>query len=180
MQQALSRASLLRGGHHRDHVPFVQKLWPLSMLRNGFPTRANHYRRCVVDLPLSGRVIRLVVIARRFRCAVSKNGMPVKQIVRQTGHSRTLVRQVIRRERNNVFRTRQSALDFASAMARRSVGIRLSKRSRTLAALVSARLPGLAAGRRRTGASSVINFYVRIFDNISSSVLMASLCSWKR
>jgi transposase len=43
--------------------------------------------------------------------ALSKNGMAIKQIVRQTGHSRRLVRQVIRGERNDVFRTRQSSLD---------------------------------------------------------------------
>jgi transposase len=43
--------------------------------------------------------------------ALSKNGMPIKQIVRQTGHSRKLVRQVIRGERNDVSRTRQSSLD---------------------------------------------------------------------
>jgi transposase len=43
--------------------------------------------------------------------ALSKSGTPIKQIVRQTGHSRKLVRQVIRGERTDVFRTRQSSLD---------------------------------------------------------------------
>jgi transposase len=43
--------------------------------------------------------------------ALSKSGMAIKQIVCQTGHSRKLVRQVIRGERNDVFRTRQSSLD---------------------------------------------------------------------
>ena len=43
--------------------------------------------------------------------ALSKNGIPIKQIVRQTGHSRKLVRQVVRGERHDVFRTRQSSLD---------------------------------------------------------------------
>jgi transposase len=43
---------------------------------------------------------------------LSKSGLPIKQIVRQTGHSRNLVRQVIRGERNDVFRTRQSSLDM--------------------------------------------------------------------
>ena len=37
--------------------------------------------------------------------------MPIKQIVCQTGHSRQLVRQVIRGGRNDVFRPRQSSLD---------------------------------------------------------------------
>ena len=44
--------------------------------------------------------------------ALSKSGIPIKQIVRQTGHSRKLVREVIRGERNDVFRTRQSSLDL--------------------------------------------------------------------
>src|SRR6201999_3242154 len=43
--------------------------------------------------------------------ALSKRGTPIKQIVRQTGHSRKLVRQAIRGERYDVFRTRQSSLD---------------------------------------------------------------------
>src|SRR6478736_3340354 len=42
---------------------------------------------------------------------LSKRGTPIKQIVRQTGHSRKLVRQVIRGERHDVFRTRESSLD---------------------------------------------------------------------
>ena len=42
---------------------------------------------------------------------LSKSGMAIKQIARQTGHSRKLVRQVVRGERNDVFRTRQSSLD---------------------------------------------------------------------
>jgi len=43
--------------------------------------------------------------------ALSKNGMAIKQITRQTGYSRKLVRQVIRGERSDVFRTRQGSLD---------------------------------------------------------------------
>jgi len=42
---------------------------------------------------------------------LSKGGTPIKQIVRQTGHSRKLVRQVIRGERHDIFRTRQNSLD---------------------------------------------------------------------
>ena len=43
--------------------------------------------------------------------ALAKEGVPIKRIVRRTGHSRNLVRQVIRGERTDVFRTRQSSLD---------------------------------------------------------------------
>jgi transposase len=43
--------------------------------------------------------------------ALSKSGTPIKQIVLQTGHSRKLVRQAIRGERHDVFRTRRSSLD---------------------------------------------------------------------
>src|SRR5215475_9358288 len=42
---------------------------------------------------------------------LSKGGTPIKQIVRQTGHSRKLVRQVIRGECHDVFRTRENSLD---------------------------------------------------------------------
>ena len=38
-------------------------------------------------------------------------GTPIKEIVRRTGHRRKLVRQVIRGERTDVFRLRQSSLD---------------------------------------------------------------------
>jgi hypothetical protein len=43
--------------------------------------------------------------------ALSKSGTPIKEIVRQTGYSRKLVRQAIRGERHDVFRIRQSSLD---------------------------------------------------------------------
>ena len=43
--------------------------------------------------------------------ALAKDGVPIKQIVRRTGHSRKLVRQVIRGERTDVFRTRQSSIE---------------------------------------------------------------------
>ena len=60
--------------------------------------------------------------------ALSKSGIPIKQIMRQTGHSRKLVRQVIRGERNDVFRTPAEFVGSVFAMARRSVGVRLSQR----------------------------------------------------
>jgi transposase len=43
--------------------------------------------------------------------ALAKGGVPIKQIVVRLGHSRKLVRQVIRGERQDVFRTRQSSLE---------------------------------------------------------------------
>ena len=43
--------------------------------------------------------------------ALAKDGMAIKQIVRKTGHSRNRVRQVLRGDRGDVFRTRQSSLD---------------------------------------------------------------------
>ena len=43
--------------------------------------------------------------------ALAKDGTAIKQIVRKTGHSRKLVRQVIRGDRGDVFRVRQSSLD---------------------------------------------------------------------
>jgi transposase len=43
--------------------------------------------------------------------ALYKNHLPIKEIVRRTGHSRKLVRQVVRGESMDVFRTRQSSLE---------------------------------------------------------------------
>ena len=43
--------------------------------------------------------------------ALAKDRVPIKQIVRRTGHSRKLVRQVIRGERTDIFRVRQSTID---------------------------------------------------------------------
>jgi hypothetical protein len=44
--------------------------------------------------------------------ALAKDGLPLKQIARQTGHSRGLVRQVVRGRGDDVFRIRQSSLDL--------------------------------------------------------------------
>ncbi|GAA3099288.1 hypothetical protein GCM10010520_50920 [Rhizobium viscosum] len=44
--------------------------------------------------------------------ALSKDGMTIKEIVRRTGHSRGLVRQVLRGQRNDVFRSRESSLEM--------------------------------------------------------------------
>lgn len=40
-----------------------------------------------------------------------KDGVPIKQIVRRTGHHRGTVRRIIRGERSDVFRSRQSSLE---------------------------------------------------------------------
>jgi transposase len=40
-----------------------------------------------------------------------KEGMPIKQIVKRTGHARQTVRRIVRGERNDVFRPRQSSLE---------------------------------------------------------------------
>lgn len=43
--------------------------------------------------------------------ALAKDGATIKEIVRRTGHSRGLVRQVLRGQRNDVFRSRESSLE---------------------------------------------------------------------
>ena len=43
--------------------------------------------------------------------ALSRAGVSIKQIVRSTGHSRALVRHVIRGQRSDVFRVRQNSLE---------------------------------------------------------------------
>ena len=44
--------------------------------------------------------------------AIAREGMSIKEIVRRTGHSRGLVRRVLRGERSDVFRVRESSLDI--------------------------------------------------------------------
>jgi transposase len=89
--------------------------------------------------------------------ALSKSGIPIKQIVRQTGHSRKLVRQVIRGERNDIFRTRQSSLDVHLpwlddqwASGRRN-GAELWRRLTVRGFRGSLRVVGEWATRRRRG-----------------------------
>ena len=43
--------------------------------------------------------------------ALAKDNVPIKEIVRRLGHSRQLVRRVIRGEREDIFRIRQSSLE---------------------------------------------------------------------
>jgi len=43
--------------------------------------------------------------------ALARDKVPIKEIVRRLGHSRQVVRQVVRGERQDIFRTRQSSLD---------------------------------------------------------------------
>jgi hypothetical protein len=43
--------------------------------------------------------------------AFSKDGVAIKEIVRRTGHSRGTVRRVLRGERSDVFRTRETSLE---------------------------------------------------------------------
>lgn len=43
--------------------------------------------------------------------ALSKQGLPIKQIVKRTGHSRKLVRSVLRGQRSDMFRVRQSSIE---------------------------------------------------------------------
>jgi transposase len=43
---------------------------------------------------------------------MSKNDIPIKEIVRRTGHSRGLVRKVLRGQRSDLFRVRESSLEL--------------------------------------------------------------------
>jgi hypothetical protein len=79
MQQALRRASLVPAGFVVESAFYeADKAIVTVRASNGFglcPSCGtvsrrvhSHYRRRVTDLPLSGRIVQLVVIARRFRC----------------------------------------------------------------------------------------------------------------
>ena len=44
--------------------------------------------------------------------ALSDQGIGIKEIVRRTGHSRNMVRRVLRGQRSDVFHTRQNSLEI--------------------------------------------------------------------
>jgi transposase len=64
---------------------------------------------CVEKLQYEGYLRREEAAGRIL--ALARNGAPIKDIVRRTGHSRKLVRQVVRGIATDVFRVRQSILD---------------------------------------------------------------------
>jgi transposase len=64
---------------------------------------------CAERLQYEGYLRREETIATIL--ALAKDGTAIKQIVRKTGHSRNRVRQVLRGDRGDVFRARQSSLD---------------------------------------------------------------------
>jgi hypothetical protein len=43
---------------------------------------------------------------------LAKDGITIKEIVRRTGHGRCLIRKVLRGQRTDIFRSRESSLDL--------------------------------------------------------------------
>ncbi|XRS45295.1 hypothetical protein ACN9MO_33105 (plasmid) [Ensifer sp. R-19] len=82
--------------------------------------------------------------------ALAKDGMTIKEIVRRTDHSRGLVRQVLRGQRNDVFRSRESSLEMNLEWL--DNGLPASGKALTMAAYENTALspfaPGRDAGRR--------------------------------
>lgn len=92
--------------------------------------QSRHFRRAK-DLPLSGRRVELQILVRRFRCDAVLCGRQIfaerfgdsvlaprarrtdrlDHIVKRTGHHRQTVRRIVRGERSDVFRPRQSSLE---------------------------------------------------------------------
>lgn len=75
----------------------------------GATTVNPHLLTCAEKLQYDGYLRREETNAAIMRLA--GEGVAIKEIVRRTAHSRKLVRQVIRGERTDVFRVRQSSLD---------------------------------------------------------------------
>lgn len=44
--------------------------------------------------------------------SLAKEGIPIREIVRRTGHSRGVVRKILRGQRSDIFRTRESSLEL--------------------------------------------------------------------
>src|ERR1700683_4304131 len=79
MQQALQRSSLVPSGFVVESAYYQGNKAIIAVRASGSvglcPSCGtvsrrvhSHYRRRVTDLPLSGRIVQLLVIARRFRC----------------------------------------------------------------------------------------------------------------
>ena len=79
MQQALRRSSLVPPGFVVESAYFEADRTVIAVRASGSVGQCpscgtvsrrvhSHYRRRVIDLPLSGRIVQLLVIARRFRC----------------------------------------------------------------------------------------------------------------
>ena len=64
---------------------------------------------------------------------MADDGVPIKRIVRRTGLSRNLVRQILRGEREDIFRERQSSLEPWLPRLTSEWGSRLPERRRAVA-----------------------------------------------
>lgn len=78
----------------------------------------SRYIRRLDDLPIGGRGVRLQYDGYLRReetnaslLAMTAEGASIKDIRRKTGHSRKLIRSVLRGQRSDIFRTRQSSLE---------------------------------------------------------------------
>lgn len=83
----------------------------MSSIRNaiGGTTITPELLTCAERLQYEGYLRREETNATIIKLA--SQGVPIKEIVRRTSHSRKLVRQVVRGERADVFRIRQSSLE---------------------------------------------------------------------
>ena len=75
----------------------------------GATTISSELLTCVERIQLEGYLRREETNAAIL--ALSASGMPVKKIARQTGYHRQTIRRVVRGERSDVFRPRQSSLE---------------------------------------------------------------------
>ena len=82
------------------------------------------------------------------------NGMPIKEIMRRTGHSRGLVRKVVRGQRTDLFRTRESSLEAHLPWLEEQLVGGIAQRRRAVAAAPQAWLSRLLAGRHGMGNPS--------------------------
>ena len=97
MQQALHRSSLVPRGFVVESACYEGDKAVITVRASGSVGRCpscgassrrvhSSYRRRVTDLPLSGRVVKLLVIARRFRCDAVLCGRQISLSVSPTGY----------------------------------------------------------------------------------------------
>ena len=82
---------------------------------------------------------------------LQRAGVAIKEIVRRTGHSRGLVRRVLRGQRSEVFQPRESSLEPPPALARRTVGARASATAQRYGVSSGASASGAAVGWSASG-----------------------------
>lgn len=145
----------------RWHLPENAGAAFLAAVRNAMPdTRsAIGAQRLDPNVPTAAERLQYEGFLRRQHTngmvqRMAGEGVPLKRIVRLTGLSRNLVRQIVRGEREDAFRVRQSSLELWLPRLDRERGGLLPERRGAVAASQDSRVRRKPAGRHRMDHTS--------------------------